>query len=273
MLLSTGPVRPLGVPAPRLTFREEPGPDGAVGRRVLALDGEAAFELSWWCGTCQFLFRREAGAGDTLSVEQLTERLATGVDGFDEDVVGTFASLLPEGRYLPLLLEIGPRLIQPGAPGDYYAEEQVATWGLGSCSGLPEEPATAYYRTFETRVDDGAHLFEFVVPMLPPAWYDEAAVAGHAERLRASSAPTAVAVSTLDVCQPAMDTMSTDYYEHWCLTHFLLDGHHKTLAAAESGRPLRLLSLLAVDPSLATGEQVGRVPGLRFQERAARASS
>jgi len=30
-----------------------------------------------------------------------------------------------------------------------------------------------------------------------------------------------------------------DYYEHWVLTHVLLDGHHKIEAAATAGRPIR----------------------------------
>lgn len=153
----------------------------------------------------------------------------------------------------------------PGQPGDYYSEEQVWTWGLSSFWGLPEYPATAYYRTFETKVDGGTHLFEFVVPMLPPAWSDAAKVAEHAERLASSDRPTAVAVSTLDVCQPAMANQSTDYFAHWGLTHFLLDGHHKMQAAAESGRPLRLLSLVSLEGSLASPEQVGLIPGLRQQ--------
>ncbi|MEV0457806.1 hypothetical protein [Catellatospora methionotrophica] len=47
------------------------------------------------------------------------------------------------------------------------------------------------------------------------------------------------------------------------LAHFLLDGHHKMQAAAEAGRPLRLLSLLSVDAGLALPDQVARIPGLR----------
>ena len=111
---------------------------------------------------------------------------------------------------LPLLLSVQPRLTLPGQAGDYFSEEQVSSWGLSSFWGLPEYPATAYYRTFETKVDDSTHLFEFVVPMLPPAWNDVVRVAEHAEKLASSDRPTAVAVSTLDVCQPAMADQSTE---------------------------------------------------------------
>jgi hypothetical protein len=169
------------------------------------------------------------------------------------------------------LQTVQPRLTYPSGPGDYFVDEQVATWGLRPFWGLPEHPRTPYYRTFETSVDENAHLFEFVVPMVPPTWNDASKVAEHANRLRSSARPTAVALTTLDVCQPAIaGEQGSDYYAHWCLTHFLLDGHHKLQAAAESHQPLRLLSLLSVDASHATTEQILRIPNLVSQSPARR---
>jgi hypothetical protein len=270
VLIEAGVVRTLGSGTPRLAFGEEPKVPGAwAGRRLLLLDGRPAYELSFWCGTCQFLFRRLDGSNDTLSVEDLRDRLTVGLSGLDDDVVTAFGGLLGSGSYLPLLLTVHPRLLQPSGPGDYFAEEQVATWGVDAFWGLPEYPATAYYRTFETAVGADAHLYEFLVPMLPPAWDDRTTLDQHARRLAGSAAPTAVAVSTLDVCAPAMDHGS-DYYQHWGLTHFVLDGHHKIHAAAATGRPLRLLSLLSMDASLATPEQLQRVPALRAEPQTSR---
>ena len=263
MLHVAGDARPLGSAEPRLVF-------GDQARRLLLLDDQPAFALSHGCGTCQFLFQRLEGANDSLSLDVLQSRLSTGVDDLDDEVISSFGALLEQGTYLPLLLSVQPRLTLPGRPGDYYSEEQVSSWGLSSFWGLPEYPATAYYRTFETNVDEGTHLFEFVVPMLPPAWNDAATVAEHAERLTSSDRPTAVAVSTLDVCQPATAGRSTDYFAHWGLTHFLLDGHHKMQAAAESGHPLRLLSLVSLEGSLASAEQVGLLPRLRQQSAVGR---
>lgn len=266
MSVSAGRVVRLGVPDSRLRFGEEPKAPGAwAGRRVLSLDERPAFELSFWCGTCQFLFRRLEGANDTLSLDDLQMRLSDGLRGLDDEVIAAFAQLLPEDEYLPLLLTVVPRLTMPSGPGDYFAQEQVATWGLSSFWGLPEYPATPYYRTYQTRVTETAHLFEFIVPMTPPTWDDPARVAEHAQRLSGSAAPTAVAVATLDVCAPAVDTQSVDYFEHWGLTHFLLDGHHKVHAAAELVRPLQLLSFVALGASLATPEQTGALSNLRAQ--------
>ena len=66
------------------------------------------------------------------------------------------------------------------------------------------------------------HMFEFVVPMVPPNWNTAATVRDYEQLLVDSDAPTA-AVS-LDIVQPAPEAADqTDYFEHWCLIHFLLD--------------------------------------------------
>lgn len=271
MLLEAGPVRALGVDnEPLLRFGEEPKAPGTwAGKRLLWMAGKPAFELSYWCGTCQFLFKRLDGANQTCSLEEVEDRLTEGLAGIDHEVVEAFGALLPAGNYLPLLVQVQPRLVRPAGPGDYFAEEQVSTWGLSSFWGLPEYPQTPYYRTFETAVDPTAHLFEFIVPMVPPSWNDRRRVDAHSARLQNSSTPTAVAVSTLDVCQPATD-QGVDYFAHWSLTHFLLDGHHKLQAAAETSQPLQLLALLSLDSSLAEAEQVNRIAKLRAAPFASR---
>ncbi|MFD7710551.1 hypothetical protein [Streptomyces sp. NPDC059786] len=218
MVITMGDSRRLGVPEAeaRLRFEAEPQESGTgAKRRLLVLDGEPAFELSFWCGTCPFLFQRLEKAAQTLSLADLQEHLAGQILDLDNRVLDAFGSLLPEGAYLPWLLRIEPRLVVPGQEGDYFSREQVATWGLNGFWGLPEYPHTPYYRTFETVVDDAAHLYEFVVPMVPPAWNDRDRVEEYSEFMGRGTVPTAVAVSTLDVCQPALDHLSTDYYQHW----------------------------------------------------------
>ena len=264
--MASGPQRALGREGARLRFGKAARGDGPwAGGRALQLDGRDAFELSLWCGTCPFLFKRLEGANERLSLEELRERLEEGISALDDEVIHAFGALLPRATYLPMLLTIEPRLITPGHAGDYFAEEQVTTWGIDTFWGLPEYSQTPYYRTFETRVADDAHLYEFTVPMVPPSWNSRETVAAHRRRLATSSLPTAVAVSTLDVCAPATDDESTEWYWHWGLSHFVLDGHHKLEAAAEAGAELQLLSLLSVDASLASADQAAAVPTVRAQ--------
>ncbi|QKW30784.1 hypothetical protein HUT11_00230 [Streptomyces seoulensis] len=265
--------RSLGLPAPeaRLQFGTEPHElGGGPRRRLLMIDDAPAFELSFPCGTCPFLFRRLEGANEKLSFENMQDRLTAALaDPDDGGVIEAFGALLPEGEYLPLLLEVEPQLVVPGAEGDYFSGEQVAAWGVDQFWGLPQYPHTSYYRTFETMVDADAHLYEFVVPMVPPTWNDRERVDEYVRLMELGTVPTAVAISTLDVCQSALG-LADDPAAHWGLTHFLLDGHHKLEAAATAGRPVRLLSLLALGESLAGADDAARLPALRAQPRSAR---
>lgn len=238
---------------------DKPGP-AWHGRRYLMLANRPAFELSFWCGTCPFLFERMEGANQTLSIEALEGVLSEGLDEVADTVVKQFGKLLPRGNYLPLLLEMTPRLVTPRGPGDYFSEEQVRHQGIDSFWGLPEYTRTPYYRSADLQVDAKEQFFEFVVPMVPPTWNDRARLAEQRRRLESSSAPTAVAVSILEITQPAVSEAPDGHLTHWCLAHFLLDGHHKMQAAAESTRRLRLLTLLALDFGLAKEPDLRRVP-------------
>jgi hypothetical protein len=239
MLLETGRTRLVSESESSvLRFGEEKRSDGqGAGRRLLWQGSDPAFELSWWCGTCPLLFKRLEGANERLSLPEMQQILNSGIDRIDDGVLDAFTALLPGGSYVPMLLRVQPELVYPGRKGDYFSEEQVDTWGVSGFWGLPEYPQTPYYRTWQAPVDPSAHAFEFVVPMVPPTWNDADRVEAYAQKLLDSSELTAVAVSILDVCQPAMDN-GTDYYAHWGISHFLLDGHHKMQAAAEAQRPL-----------------------------------
>lgn len=271
MLITAGDVVELGRAGSIITIGELPKPEGSWrGNRSLSIGGKAGFELSYWCGTCPFLFERQIGANQRFSVPELSDRLTAGLQSIDAEIVEVFGSLLPPGRYRPILLTVTPRLTLPVKERDYFSEDQVQTWGVEPFWGLPKYPRTPYYRTFQTVRDERSHFYEFVVPMVPPSWNERERVAEMQGLLRSSDLPTAVAVSLLDVCAPAVALPGTEWYEHWCLTHFLLDGHHKIEAAEAEGTSLRLLSLLSIGGSLATPEQVAEVPALRQRTDSAR---
>jgi len=237
----------IAVPTPK------PAPGTAFPPRRLMLRGLPTFELNLWCGTCPALFKklREPEEADLGIVNQ---RLNAGLVAIDENVLRAYGKILPKSMYTVALLDIVPALVEPGTSSDYFTHELVTTWGADEFGGA-DDPGTPYYRTFETALDSDRHLYEFVVPMVPPSWNTADRVKEYAEQDPAEA--TAVAYSLLDVLQPAMDE-GEDYYEHWVLTHFLLDGHHKVEAAARGARPVRLLSLLDEQISIAAPEDVAR---------------
>ncbi len=254
MAIRAGAPRTLGVGPENaaIRFGEEAKTEGAwAGRRLMFVNGGPGFELSFWCGTCAPLFERLEGANEKFTIGELAAILEEGADDLDESVIAAYGQLLEAGDYIPLLIETNPVLTVPGDDLDYFAHEQVDTFGIDGFWGLPHNPKTPYYRTFETSVSAKAHMYEFIVPMVPPSWNEEQRVLQYRARLSAGSVPTAVAVSILDISGPEGHEPSSGWHQHWNLTHFLLDGHHKVQASAETGRPIRLLSLLSVDSSLA----------------------
>lgn len=259
----------LGVPEPDAAIRvqvPQPAPGAAYSSRRLALRGEPAFELALWCGTCPAIFQKlsEPEAAD-LGV--VNERLRTGLDAIDDGVLASYSAVLPASTYRALLLEMTPQLVRHADASDYFTHEQVGTWGAPGYAGAGEDPRTPYYRTFETPVDEHGHLYEFVIPMVPPQWNDRARVAEYAQA--ESGTPTAVAYSLLDIVHPIFDE-GTDRHVHWVLMHFLLDGHHKFEAAAAAGRPVRLLSLLDENMGLASPASVDTMVQARGRARVAR---
>ncbi|MFN2468758.1 MAG: hypothetical protein ABR521_11590 [Gaiellaceae bacterium] len=67
----------------------------------------------------------------------------------------------------------------------------------------------------------------------------------------------ALAVGVLDVRRPG-GRDERQAVRHWCLAHYLLDGHHKVYAAAREARTVRLLSLVAADEGSSTAEDLDR---------------
>lgn len=234
--------------------------------RYLMLDGRPAYLVGGNCDTCGFLFERMDGANDRVQVEEASDRLRDGFSSLAEPTVELLASRLPSDEYLVVLLDLKPRLVRPGDDGDYFCHEQIDLWGVDSFYGLPHYPRVPYYRGGDRDLGGGAHLFEFLVPMFPSTWLDPESTAKYRESSFTLKRPTALAVSLLDVRSPAKvcDPARREYLppgvgEHWCLAHYLLDGHHKVYAAAEAGRTVRLLAFVSCTNGISTREQVARI--------------
>ena len=92
MLLQAGAPRPLGdTRGSRLRFVEASKGEGAwAGRRLLLLDDQPAFELSFWCGTCPCVFQRLEGANSTFSPAEGDGSVSGKADGIDEQALTRF---------------------------------------------------------------------------------------------------------------------------------------------------------------------------------------
>jgi hypothetical protein len=149
----------------------------------------------------------------------------------------------------------------PSQKGDYFFEEQIALWGIDPFWGVPHYTKNEYYRVDPANVmSNRGRLFEFIVPMFPQRYLEEKTIQSYKSLLENQNTPTALAISILDVKQPAdWHGDAREVREHWCLAHYLLDGHHKIYAASQGGRPISLLSFLAVDKGVSNTDQIAEV--------------
>lgn len=240
------------------------------GNRFLLLDGKRAYYLGFGgCQTCSFLFERLAGANQAMQIEATAELLRAGVYSLDDDVVGLIGRGLPEGEYNVILADAPVTRVKPGGANDYFMTEQIALWGEDNFWCLPHDPRVPYFRAGDGDIGDGGRLFNFVVPMFPTRWLTMTTVSEYMENLRTKASGTAVSVAILDVRSPADwgEKRTPNPVEHWCLTHYLLDGHHKLNAAAEARKPLRLLSFIAGFHGVCDKEQIDTVVRMMARSR------
>lgn len=234
--------RDLACAEPLVTYPTTGGGFWPVWNRFLAVRGVPVFEIGNICGTCQFWFRRLQAEARPVDLDAIQEALTAGLASAEGAAVDAFASLLQTGHYRIALFSLVPERVEPGSASDYFAVEQPAAW-TDLPAGPPIDPEIAYYRVAGrsgVSVDKGDDLiFEFVAPLQTVAQLEPARIAFFEHQLEQGAQPTAVAVGMLDIKH-----CSDSAIGHWCLTHFLLDGHHKMEAAARAGLPITLLSFI-----------------------------
>jgi hypothetical protein len=148
--------------------------------------------------------------------------------------------------------------VSPGDANDYFSHEQIELWGEDDFWCLPHDPRISYYRAGDRDLGHGRRLFNFIVPMFPTKWLTLTTVEEYKEALRSKASGTAISIAVLEVRSPwdSDPDHNPKIVEHWCLSHYLLDGHHKLHAASETGKPLQLLSFIALSEGISTREQV-----------------
>jgi len=247
-----------GNPTARIKFEVDSGPVG-IGNRYLVLDGKRAYLLGNNCQTCSFLFERLDGAISAVEVEQTAAALKAGVSSLADPLVEKIGIGIPLGEYMVCLAETELELVRPGQNHDYFLKEQIDLWGRNTFWDLPDNPHVPYYRAGDTRFGKNTWLFNFVVPMFPNNWLKSETLSSFAKQITQAEKPTAVALSVLDVKGPADWEGDKETTEHWLFTHFLIDGHHKVAAAYAEGKPIRLLSYLALSQGVSSREEVETV--------------
>ncbi len=210
----------------------------------LSVDGRRTFEVTGRCDTCPFSFARLAESR-SVDLGRMAQSLRDGADEISDLLIEVLSRGLPAGEYMAALLDVVPIKTEPGDDDDYFTHEQRGIWEPAlSQEGGRHDPHTAYYRLATQRVAPDTVFYEFLVPLHDSL--SEAETKDWSARLLAGMRPVALGLGVGELREPATWTGEPDITKHLCISHYLLDGHHRVEAAGRLGLPIRLLTALAV---------------------------
>lgn len=232
-----------------VSFDKKGGGNWEVWHRYISIDGKPAYEIGNICGTCNFYFERLEGANQSIHPEDLIDQLNEGLSSLDKKTIEKVAKIIPNGKHKVLLLTVHPKLIELGKDKDYFANEQIELWDIDGFWGLPRNPKISYYRGIDQSIKEDEKIFEFIIPIFPQTWLDKDRVEYYKRQFNHNKTPTAISLSVLDIKAPAdwINDQKPEFTGHWCLAHYILDGHHKLFAAADLYKPINLICFLATE--------------------------
>ncbi|MBK8221727.1 MAG: hypothetical protein IPK73_11945 [Candidatus Obscuribacter sp.] len=235
---------------PAVKFVRNLPKDSPIGwYRHLLVHDKPAYFLGNVCGSCSFLFQKEGTDTPKVDTARIAKELNSGLSSISDTVIEAARQILPSGEYQVYLLEVSPKLVESGAEEDYFSKEQPVLW-----EDEPESTETEYYRCRDRKFAKRAALYEFIAPSFHHDKLDQNTITDYRRRIAEGERPTAIAISVLDTKQPALWDEKLEIIDPRCLVHFLLDGHHKTYAAAAEHKPITILSFLHKQECVATNE-------------------
>lgn len=235
-----------------ISFEKKGSDNWEVWHRYIAIEKKPAYEIGNICDTCSFYFERLEGANQSIHPTDLIDQLNEGLKNLDKKIIDKVAEIIPNGKYKVLLLTVFPKKIELGTDKDYFTNEETKLWGIDGFRGMPHNPKISYYRGTDQPIKDSEKIFEFLIPIFPQTWLDSKRIDYYKQQLAQGKTPTAISLSVLDIKAPAVwnDDKKPEFTGHWCLAHYVLDGHHKIFAATELNKPINLICFLATEEGI-----------------------
>lgn len=210
--------------------------EGWVWSVAIAVRGQVVFEFGNACGTCGTLFRNVADPRDRITDAAAAQLLGSLDSVPDTGVLRRLGRILEPGSYRVDLVEAEVCLVEPGSADDLFVHEVVDMFERGE----EVNDQGPYYRLVpKWVVAQHAALAAIVAPLHATASLDPERVRYWRRQFELGVRPTALALSVVDVQERQVAGPEPSILH--LLTFFLLDGHHRLMAAADLRLPVRLL--------------------------------
>lgn len=242
-----------------LSFETTGDDSWEVWDRFIAVNKKNIYHIGNICGTCSFFFEQLIDIKKSINPKETINNLNVGLASIDDNTIDILREIIPNGFYEIALLTINPKFAVVGQSGDYFAKEQVDLWGMDDYDDAPHSPKVNYYRGTDKEIGDDRKLFEFFIPLTSPEYIDQTRVDFYKEQILKGNKPTAISLTILDVKEPAVwpdDDIKPEFTSHWCIAHYIIDGHHKIKAASDLNSEITLLSFIATEKGISTTDNI-----------------
>lgn len=209
--------------------------------RYITVNGQRIFEIGNVCGTCEVYFKKLMELDPEIEEREVAKIMNNGISNIDDVTLQKIMKIIPSGDYVCSLTRIKPTI---NSENDYFSNEQIETWGIDSFAGI-NKPGTKYYRGNNFEVKNKELFIELIIPT-QSSKIDEQRVEYYIEKLKKGENTTCLSLTVLDIKAPGMweDENEPKFNTHWCLSNYLIDGHHKVEASRRCGIPITMLSLI-----------------------------
>lgn len=247
----------------RITFERPEGSTWKVWDRFISIDKEKLYHIGNVCGTCEFFFlKQEKNLEINFNKEILISELNNGELKFDSESINKLSKLIPNGKYLVLETEINPQLVTIDSGNNYFTNEQREAWRYEEFD-VQENNKLKFNNYFrEDLVDFGKLKYEhkhgfinFFVPLYPTKELNNKRVEFYSNEIENGKKPIIISIGVLDVKTseeyPEINgkEIEPEFGTHWCLANYIIDGHHKLMAAAKSKKPIKLITFISREES------------------------
>lgn len=236
----------------KLGFATTGGGSWKVWDRFLTYNGEQLFHIGNVCGTCNFFFnKKEIKLNRSYDTNDIRDLLNNGIAKLEN--IDSLKSIFPKGEYVVIKTEITPRLTFPNDKNDYFITDLFESWRDENDG--KSEVNQEYYRGLSIKIKESEMLFEFFIPTYKTSDLNESRITEYMDLIQDGFKPTVLALGVLDVknsmTYPVIDgeEIEPEIDTHWCFANYLIDGHHKIMAANRLGKSISMISFISKEQS------------------------
>jgi hypothetical protein len=211
--------------------------------RQVRVRGLTAYNQGTMCDTCPFLYEQVESVTPSLSGIDISNMLRSGLSDISKELVDSISTLVPSGDYAVAKLTTLPKFIEIKKWA--RSAKRDARFGYPVGYGYIEND---FFIGRKFQVDPFGYVEESILPLYSINHLNQKTTDYYKNQLEMGKKPVALALTIVD----GKHSMSGSGYsapDVFNIMHFLLDGHHKVMAACEARIEIDILSFFRITGS------------------------